>query len=282
MQMAYGPHPLDLPGGLGADMYSLAHAQYAALPNLDPIRHFAWNYFSGNSYGTNSYPKVGLFLAQMRNDLGVETFARAQRAYFQEWSFRHPSTSDFFDVFERVCRCDLSTYRRNIVEGTARLDWSTVSAASETEARDAGVFDRPDGRVTYEKGRQVLPKKEEKDKSPDQPKVFESTVVFGNRGEWPHAAQARLVFEDGTVLDRALPAEARWVRLRIRYKSKLAWAAVDPDRINTWDINRLNDSVVIGHGKGAADTAGGRAVAKYFARTAYLVGLLLQAVWALA
>ena len=282
MQMAYGPWPVSLPGGLGADMYSLAHSQYASLPNLDPIRHFAWNYFSGNSYGTNSYPKVGLFLAQMRNDLGVETFARAQRAYFQEWSFRHPSTSDFFDVFERVCRCDLSTYRKNIVEGTARLDWSTVSAASAAEARDAGVFDRPGGRVTYEKGRQVLPKKEEKDKNPDQPKVFESTVVFGNRGEWPHAAQARLVFEDGTVLDRALPAEARWVRLRIRYKSKLAWAAVDPDRVNSWDINRLNDSIVIGHGKGAADTAGGRAVAKYFARTAYLVGLLLQAVWALA
>ena len=282
MQMAYGPWPLALPGDLGADMYSLAHAQYASLANLDPIRHFAWNYFSGNSYGTNSYPKVGLFLAQLRNDLGAEVFARAQRAYFQEWSFRHPSTSDFFDVFERVCRCDLSTYRRNIVEGTARLDWSTVSASSEKEARDGGVFDRPGGRVTYEKGRQVLPKREENAKGSDKEKVFETTVVFGNRGEWPHAAQARLVFEDGTVLDRPLPAEARWVRLRIRYRAKLAWAAVDPDRVNAWDINRLNDSIVIGRGKGPADTAGRRAVTKYFARAAYLVGLFLQAVWALA
>jgi hypothetical protein len=284
MQMAYGPRPIAFPGGLGVDMYSYGYAQYAALPNLDPIRHFAWNYFSGNSYGTNSYPKVGLFLAQLRNDLGVETFARAQRAYFQEWSFRHPSTSDFFGVFERVCRCDLSTYRRNLVEGTARLDWSTISAKSETEARDSGAFDLPGGRVTYEKGRQVLPKREEKEKakSSDREKVFETTVVFGNRGEWPHAAQARLVFEDGTVLDRALPAEARWVRLRIRYKSKLAWAAVDPDRVNTWDINRLNDSIVIGRGKGAANTSGRRAVAKYFAKAAYLVGLLLQAVWTLA
>jgi peptidase M1-like protein len=282
MQMAYGPRPIALPGDLGMDMYTYAYAAYASLPNLDPIRHFAWNYFSGASYGTNSYPKVGLFLAQLRNDLGAETFARAQRAYFQQWSFRHPTTSDFFDVFERVCRCDLSTYRRNIVEGTARLDWSTVSAKSEAEAGDSGVFDRAGGRATYEKGRQVLPKKEEKAKSSDKEKVFESTVVFGNRGEWPHAAKARLVFEDGTVLDRPLPAEARWVRLRIRYKSKLAWAAVDPDRVNTWDINRLNDSIVLGRGKGAADTAGGRAVTKYFAKAAYLIGLFLQGVWTLA
>ena len=44
----------------------------------------------------------------------------------------------------------------------------------------------------------------------------------------------------------------------------------------------MNDSLILGHGKGAADTAGGRAVAKYFAKAAYAVGLLLQAVWALA
>jgi hypothetical protein len=281
MQLAYGPRPGLLPGGIGFDMDSLGHAQYASLPNLDPIRRLAWGYSSGNSYGTNSYPKTALFLAQLRNDLGVETFAKAQRAYFREWSFRHPSTSDFFDVFQRVSGRDLSSYRSNLVEGTARLDWSVVSAKTDPEARDAGVFDRAGGRVTYEKGREVLPKKE-KDGHPEKEKIFESVVVFGNYGEWPHGALARLVFEDGTVVDRALPAEARWVRLRIRYKSKLAWAAADPDRINTWDWDRSNDSKVLGRGKGAADTAGGRAVAKYFAEAAYLIGLLLQAAWTLA
>src|SRR5207247_10917401 len=113
-------------------------------------------------------------------------------------------------------------------------------------------------------------------------KDFESVVLFGNREAWPHGALARLVFEDGKILDRVLPAEARWVRLRMRYKARLAWAAVDPERVNEWDVNRLNDSLVIGHGEGAADTAGGRAVTKYFARAAYFVGLFLQAVWTLA
>jgi hypothetical protein len=160
MELAYGPRPASLPGGIGFDVISYSHGAYASLPNLDPIRRLAWGYFSGNSYGVNSYLKVGLFLAQLRNDLGVETFARAQRAYFEEWSFRHPSTSDFFDVFERVSGRDLSTYRRHLVEGTARLDWSVVSAKTREESKDFGVFDRAGGRATYEKGRRVLPTKE--------------------------------------------------------------------------------------------------------------------------
>ena len=283
MQLAYGPRPAQVPGGIGFDMDSYGHAGYASLPNLDPIRRVAWGYFSGRSYGTNSYPKVALFLTQLRNDLGVTTFARAQRACFQKWSFRHPSTSDFFDVFEKVSGRDLSSYRRNLVEGTSRLDWSVVSAKIEPEARDAGVFDRPGGRVTLDKGRQVRPKAEkEAGQKSGKNKVFESVVVFGNTGEWAHEAKARLAFQDGTVIDRTLPAAARWVRMRISYKSKLAWAAVDPDRLNVWEWNRLNDSRVLGTGKGAADTAGTRSTAKYFAKVAYLIGLALQAIWALA
>ena len=54
--------------------------------NLDPIRRFAWAFASRSHYGTNSYLKVGLFMAQLRHDLGPQVFARAERAYFQEMS----------------------------------------------------------------------------------------------------------------------------------------------------------------------------------------------------
>jgi hypothetical protein len=39
---------------------------------------------------------------------------------------------------------------------------------------------------------------------------------------------------------------------------------------------------VLGQGKGTAATAGKRAATKYFAKVAYLIGLLLQAAWAAA
>ncbi|MGH9364327.1 MAG: hypothetical protein ACRD1B_03555, partial [Thermoanaerobaculia bacterium] len=287
MRLAYGPREASLPGGIGFDLYSLAHAANASLRNLDPIRRFAWDFATGNHYGVNSYWKAGLFMAQLKHDLGARTFSRAQRAFFQEWSFRHPSTADFFDVFERVSGRDLSTYRKHIIEGTSRLDWSTILARTTRHKRDDGVFDRQEGRTTYEDGRRVKPDADKsKDRSKDGP--YDTLVLFGNLGEWPHEAKARLVFEDGAVVDRTLPAEARWVRLTTTYRSKLAWAAVDPDRENAWDLNRSNDSIVLGtikvkgKGKPGADTGGRAAAVKTFGWVSYLVGLFTQLAWAVA
>jgi hypothetical protein len=287
MALAYGPQDVArLPGGLGCDEISLAHLQYAGLPNLDPIRRCAWCFASGNSYGVNSYPKVGLLLAQLKNDLGGRTFTRAQRAYFQQWSFRHPTTSDFFDVFERVSGRDLSTYRRNLVDGTSRLDWRVISAKSDEAERDSGVFDRAEGRTTWEGGNPVKAggngARSKSSNARKEKKAYDTLVLFGNTGEWAHGANARMVFADGTVVDRMLPASARWVRYRVRYGSKLAWAAVDPDRVNAWDGNRLNDSKVLRSGPGAAKTFGARASVKYFGWISYLIGISTQLLWTLS
>ncbi len=221
-----------------------------------------------------------------RTTSAPRVFARAQRAYFQQWSFRHPSTSDFFDTFERVSGRDLSTYRRHIVDGTSTLDWQVVSARSEKADDDYGVFERGGKKTTYEDGEVVPPgeKKAKHSSSDGAKKVYGTIVLFGNTGSWAHGAKAKLVFEDGTVVERVLPAEARWVRFRIRYKSRLAYAIVDPDRANVWDWNHLNDSKVLrsgGKGRGREPSATGR-TSSTRAWAAYLAGLWSQLLWALA
>jgi hypothetical protein len=226
-------------------------------------------------------------MAQLKNDLGTEIFTRAQRAYFQQWSFRHPSTTDFFDSFERASGRDLSAYRHHIVDGTSRLDWQVVSAKTEEAAADFGVFDRAGKRVTLEDGVPVAPdgKKSARGRrapSGEKKEAYQTTVLFGNTGAWEHGASARLVFEDGAVLNRWMPGDARWVRYQVRYKSRLAYAVADPDRANAWDWNRLNDSKVLRVGTGPARTLGRRACAKYFGWTAYFVGIWTQILWALA
>ncbi|HEY7574467.1 MAG TPA: hypothetical protein VIB08_04850, partial [Thermoanaerobaculia bacterium] len=119
-------------------------------------------------------------------------------------------------------------------------------------------------------------------KEKEKDEVYQTLVLIGNTGNWDHGAAARLVFEDGRVVDRMIPAGTKWVRYRVRYGSRLAWAAVDPDRKNPWDQNRLNDSKVIGGGKGAADTLGKRATAKYTGWTAFLAAAWTQLFWVLA
>ncbi len=284
MELAYGPRDVaELPGGYGLDSLTYRHLRYTGLPNLDPIRRCAWCFASGNSYGINSYMKTGLFMAQLKNDLGAKVFARAQRAYFQEWSFRHPTTSDFFRTFERVAGRDLSTYRRNLIDGTARLDWKVVTAKTGEANPDEGVFDRASGRVTLEDGKVARPAKEKAPAaSRKAPKVYASRVLIGNTGDWEHGAHARIAFEDGTILEREIPAAAKWVRYDIRYKSKLAWAVVDPDRRNAWDWNHLNDSKVLRSGKGAARVISKRAPVKYTGWSAWLLAMWNQLAWALA
>ena len=284
LELAYGPRDIvQLPGGVGLDSITYRHAIYTRLKNLDPIvRGCAWCYSSGNSYGINSYMKVGLFMAQLKNDLGAPVFARAQRAFFDEWSFRHPSTDDFFRTFERVSQRDLSTYYRNLVRGTATLDWQVVSAKSKRVPPDEGVFDRPEGRVTLDEGRVARPRKDAKNTPVSEPKVYVSVVLFGNTGDWAHGADAQMAFEDGTIVKRSLPASAKWARYTVTYKSPLAWAVVDPERRNTWDWNRVNDSKVLRSGDGAARVFSKRAPAKYGGLAAWVVGLWSQLAWVLA
>ena len=112
--------------------------------------------------------------------------------------------------------------------------------------------------------------------------MYSSRVLFGNTGDWAHGATARIAFEDGTILDRVLPASAKWVRYEIRYKSRLAWAVVDPDRRNVWDRNHLNDSKVLRSGEGTARVLSKAAPTKYTALAAWLLGLWSQLSWALA
>ena len=282
MTLGWGPRDTAVfPGGIGFDSISIAHSEYNFLSNLDPIRRCAWCFASGASYGVNSYPKVGLFMAQLKSDLGPRLFTRAQREYFRRWSFRHPGTRDFFDTFEQVSGRDLSAYRRNLVEGTSRLDWSVVTAKTVKADPDTGVFDRTGGRVTLDDGAEVSPSGS-RAKKPDEKRPYVSTVLVGNLGEWAHGATARLVFEDGTVVERRIPDTARWVRYRVTWKSPLAHAVVDPDRANPWDWNRLNDSKVLGTGKGAADTLGGRAALKYGGWAAAVAAVWTQILWALA
>ena len=84
------------------------------------------------------------------------------------------------------------------------------------------------------------------------------------------------------LVERRIPDSARWVRYRVTWKSRLAHAVVDPDRANPWDWNRLNDSQVLGTGKGPADTLGGRAAMKYGGWAAALSAVWTQLLWALA
>ena len=272
MELALGPRDMvRLPGGIGAGSRAIAHAEYADTPNLDPIHRAAWAFATNATYGVNSYMKVGLFLDQLRNDVGARAYARAEREFFSRWSFRHPSTDDFFKVVRAVARAGPLPLpeRDRRRDGPSRLAGRLrVEPHVPGRCRDLRPPRRPgDDRLQEGAAGKAQGKRKER---------WGSIVLFGNTGDWPHGARARLVFEDGGVVERDLPADARWVRLSISSKSPLAWAAVDPDRRNSWDVNRLNDSNVLRGGRKMADTRSLAASRKYLGWAAGLSALFTE------
>ena len=165
-------------------------------PRPDPPR-CAWCYASGQSYAVNSYMKVGLFMAQLKNDLGAAVFSRAQRAFFDEWSFRHPSTDDFFRTFERVSGRDLSTYRRNLVEGTATPRLAGRQRRSTARSPRGGRL-RPARGAGHARGRRDRPPRETAQPKPEtepqdlfEPRALRQHGRLGPRRDGPDRVRRR-------------------------------------------------------------------------------------------
>lgn len=265
---AYHWAMVDLPGKYRFSDLAIDRAGYLFSAGIDPIERFAWKYWGGGSYGVNSYMKPATILRQMEDDLGRATFDRCLRAYFQQWSFRHPDTLDFFDTFERVSGRDLSVYKNDVFFGTRTFDIGVESASTEKEPSDKGVFDRGGKRVTLPEQLKAAKKKEK------QPGAYRSIIVIGREGQMPHGADVLFTFEDGKTLTEHFPPDVNWVRYRIHYRKALQSVQVDPQLRNTWDKDLLNNSWV--------HHENNLAVHKLEWAFEYVGARLLQVFWALA
>lgn len=91
-------------------------------PNAPPI--MTWPDVIGRNYGHPvSYFKTALGLVLLREQiLGPKRFDFAFRKFIHDWSFRHPSPSDFFRTMDSAAGEDLSWFWRGWFMNTWRLD----------------------------------------------------------------------------------------------------------------------------------------------------------------
>ncbi len=58
--------------------------------------------FTERNYELVAYEKASLWMAKLENELGVETFDKVMRTYFEAWKFKHPTVDDFKNVAETI------------------------------------------------------------------------------------------------------------------------------------------------------------------------------------
>jgi hypothetical protein len=127
--------------------------------------------------GAIGYRKPGMVLLALRdNVVGRATFDRAFREYTQRWAFKHPSPADFFRTVENVSGMDLGWYWR----------WFWYS----TEVLDIGI-----DAVTMRQ----------------QEGQNYAVVALRRNSPVPFPVRLRLLFNDNTTQDVALPVET-WAR----------------------------------------------------------------------
>ena len=208
MDRVFQHRPYSLPlAGVGISSRALGRAETVNYVGRDPIVRRAWEFSNSRSYALNSYAIPATALLQIENDLGPALFARCLRAYFEEWSFRHPDTHDFFATFSRVSGRDLSRYRDGMFFAHNKLDLSVESVGQ----------------------------------TPD-PAGFRSTVHLRRDGKLPLGAEVLFEFADGSRKRGAIRPYAARTKFELRSRARLVRVVIDPEARNVWDSNLINNS----------------------------------------
>ncbi len=81
------------------------------------------HYITNYAYGTASYSKGEVFLAQLRYIMGKENFDKGMLAYYDQWKFKHPTDKNFIAVMEKQSGLVLDWYYEYFVLSTKTIDY---------------------------------------------------------------------------------------------------------------------------------------------------------------
>ena len=124
----------------------------------EPLTTHADHYNTNLAYGTASYSKGAVFLAQLGYIVGDAVRDKIMLEYYRQWRFKHPDVNDFVRVAEKVSGINLDWYKEYWVNSTRTIDYSIDSlweAGGATNIRLAkiGMMPMPiDVKITFKDG----------------------------------------------------------------------------------------------------------------------------------
>jgi len=242
--------------GLKMDILQFHRSSYIGQSDRDAVVTKAWEFYSGGSYGVNSYAKPAVLLTTLQNYLGEELMLKAMREYVKRWRFRHPTTRDFIDVFNDVTGQDLNWFFDQALFSRAELDYSVTSVFTRKVKKDKG-FDftltetEQDSSITEEEppaaGGDTLAADGKQDSSvvEKEKQLYESGVNVRRLGEFKFPVEIEVVFADGEVIRETWDGQGLWKKFRYTKPTRLVSATVDPELKITLDVNITNNGKTV-------------------------------------
>ncbi len=224
----------DLPG-LKISDFVLQRAQMIASGKMDPVLKNSWEYYSGGSYGVNTYSKAGLVLLTLERYLGEEIMSKVMKTYFLRWKFRHPRSEDFIVTAEEVSGQDLGWFFNQFLYSPDKLDYAIGRIESREVKKPEGIFE-----IEQEKEGE---KTESEDKKKE--KVYKNEVVVVRKEELIFPQEILIVFENDEEILEKWNGKGRWKRFVYFKPYRLKFAQVDPENKVLLDVNYTNNSRVL-------------------------------------
>lgn len=213
------------------DFYRLS---VMASARLDPIVKNSWEYFSGGSYGVNSYAKAGLVLLTLENYLGEDVMSGIMKTYYERWKFKHPTTEDFISVAQEVSNKDLGWFFDQFLRSPDKLDYAIDVVRSIEIKKPEGVFN----------GKKEAEEENRGQKEKTDEKLYRNEVVVLRKGELVFPQEIAIAFENGEEIREIWDGRERWKRFVYVRPYRLKHAQLDPENKIVIDVNFKNNSML--------------------------------------
>jgi len=271
MRAAYGPASAVDYLGIKLDDWEYQRAAYLGTPDFDPTVRAAWEYYNDQSYGINSYVKPAIFLYTLENYLGAETMLKCMQAYVQRWRFKHPTSSDFIQVFNETSGQDLDWFFDQALYSRAKLDYAVDGVASVEVEKGRGFdFDMGLADNTSTNGEEKAMAEHREDSTgrtdsaagqgatPGFPKLYRNEVRLRRLGDFIFPVELSVKFDNGEELREQWDGRELWKKFRYERAAKLVSATIDPERKIWLDVNMMNNSKTLASSSLGADKLAGR------------------------
>jgi hypothetical protein len=237
---------IDFLGIKGDDLQARRYG-YVKNADYDPLVRPAWQFYSGSSYGGNSYDKTAMMLLTLDNYLGPDVMARLMRTYFERFKFKHPHTRDFIATANEVSGQDLDWFFNQALFDKVILDYE-VSRVSSEEIKPGKGYD-------YTLSAPEGVKREPEKGGPE--KVYDNKVRVRRLGDFKFPVTVEVEFADGATVREHWDGRDAWVEYRYVKPVKLKQAKVDPDQLVPLDRNWKNNTLTFKKAKSAGGIHGG-------------------------
>ena len=95
-----------------------------------PMSTHADRFKYNSSYGTSTYRKGALLLAQLKYIIGKKDFDETLKRYFKDWAFKHPTPNDFIRCAEKTSGIELEWFLTDWTQTVNTIDYAIIDVNS--------------------------------------------------------------------------------------------------------------------------------------------------------